>query len=90
MRRGPRPYRRVIVFLLQHLLLGLAAAVIFGGVILYKDIAHLRSLTMDSADGGVALTLLFFGLFVTFGSLSMVIGIMGEADHSQPPDDIRS
>lgn len=68
--------REVIRFLLGHLLGGLIGAVVFGIAILWLDFAGLWSLIRHSGDGIVVIFLLFFGLFITFGSVAMAIGIM--------------
>ena len=74
-----RHERNAITFLLRHLLVGAAGGMVFGVLVIALDIAHLRSLAMDSQDGVLTLALFFFGLFVTFGSLGMAAGIMGLA-----------
>lgn len=73
-----RHERTAIGFLLRHMLFGVAGAVLFGGLVLYLDIGHLRSLAHDSEDGWLTLVLFFFGLAVTFGSVAMGIGVMGQ------------
>ena len=73
-----RHEQTAIAFLIRHLLVGAVGGVLFGGLVLYFDIAHLRSLAFESRDGLLTLGLFFFGLFVTFGSLAMAIGVMGQ------------
>ena len=68
-----------IGFLIRHMLVGVLGGMVFGGLMVGFDIAHLRSLAGQSADGILTLLLFFFGLFVTFGSLGMGVGIMGLA-----------
>ena len=46
-------------------------------MILWNDLAGIRSLALAEEGGWLALGLLFFGLFVTFGSLAMGAAIMG-------------
>ncbi len=75
-----RHERTAIVFLLRHLLVGIVGALLFGGLVLLFDIAHLRSLATESRDGLLTLVLFFFGLAVTFGSRAMAIGVMGQAE----------
>ena len=74
-----RHERDAIRFLLRHLLYGAVGGMVFGVLVVVLDIAHLRSLAMESQDGILTLALFFFGLFVTFGSLGMAAGIMGLA-----------
>ncbi len=71
--------RAAIGFLIRHLLVGALGGMVFGGLIVGFDIAHLRSLADESADGILTLLLFFFGLFVTFGSVGMGVGIMSLA-----------
>ena len=56
--------------------LGLLGSAVFGGLILWTDFAGIRSLAMAEEDGWLAMGLLFFGLFVTFGSVTMGVAIM--------------
>jgi hypothetical protein len=71
-----RHERSAIVFLARHLLVGIVGGLLFGALVLYFDIGHLRSLAGESGDGLLTLGLFFFGLMVTFGSAAMGIGIM--------------
>ena len=77
---SPRPsaieHRRFLIFLLQHLAYGTLGGVIFGLLILVFDIAGLWTMIAASPDRLLALILLFFGLFITFGSIGMAVGIM--------------
>ncbi len=68
--------RQAIRFLIGHLLFGSAAGVIFGGLLLWTDAAGLATMIFASPDWALALGLLFFGLFITFGSIGMAVGIM--------------
>ncbi|PKU21653.1 hypothetical protein [Telmatospirillum siberiense] len=72
-----RHERTIIVFLLRHMLFGMAGALLFGALVLYFDIGHLRSLAFESQDGLLTLGLFFFGLLATFGSIAMGVGVMG-------------
>ncbi|HXP95984.1 MAG TPA: hypothetical protein VN809_04680 [Telmatospirillum sp.] len=71
-----RHERAAIVFLLRHMLVGIAGGLLFGALVLYFDIGHLRSLAGESNDGWMTVVLFFFGLMVTFGGLAMGIGVM--------------
>lgn len=66
----------LIKFLLCHLLFGTVGGVTFGLGALYLDIGGIHTLAMSSEHTGMTLFLFFFGLFVTFGSLGMALGIM--------------
>ena len=67
---------QLVRFLLQHLLVGLLAGALFGGLVLWFDLAGIRSMAMADRDGWLYLVLLFFGLAVTFGSAAMGVGVM--------------
>jgi hypothetical protein len=69
--------RDAVGYLLRHLALGLLGSAVFGGLILWTDFAGIRSLALAEEGGWLALGLLFFGLFVTFGSLTLGAAIMG-------------
>ena len=73
-----KPFERDAVgYLLRHLALGLLGSALFGGLIMWTDFAGIRSLALAEEGGWLALGLLFFGLFVTFGSLTLGAAIMG-------------
>ena len=71
-----RHQRRFIGFLLKHLAVGSLGGLLFGALILWRDIAGLKTLIGQSSDGPLFLVLLFFGLFITFGSIGMAVGVM--------------
>lgn len=71
--------REVLHFLGVHLVYGLAAALTFGVAVLVTNLGNLRTLALESAHPITVLTLFFFGLFVTFGSVGMGVGIMSLA-----------
>ncbi|NKD55381.1 MULTISPECIES: hypothetical protein [unclassified Haematospirillum] len=68
--------KKALKFLFQHLLAGCAGALLCGIMILWLDIGNIRTLSFRSDHPVLYTGLLFFGLFVTFGSVSMGIGIM--------------
>lgn len=69
--------RELLVYLGGHLLVGLAAALLFAAALLAFDLFGLRGLLFGDRDGWLAGLLLLFGLAVTFGSVAMGIGVMG-------------
>ncbi len=71
-----KEHRRFLVFLLKHLTYGTVGGVVFGVLLLAFDIAGLWTMIADSPDRALSLALLFFGLFITFGSIGMAVGIM--------------
>lgn len=82
-----RHARVAIGFLLWHLAAGVAGAVIFGGLVLWFDIGHLRSLAMRTDQPALVIALLLFGLVVTFGSCAMAVGVMGMGRGRDRPED---
>jgi hypothetical protein len=68
--------KRLVMFLLKHLMGGATGGIVFGIGLLVLDIASLRTLMGQNEDGLIALLLLFFGLIVTFGSVAIGVGIM--------------
>lgn len=71
------PHCRVFVrFLLEHLLYGSLGGIVFGGLILWQDVNGIGTMILTSPDRELFLLLLFFGLFVTFGSVGMAVGVM--------------
>jgi hypothetical protein len=75
--------KTLILFLGRHLATGAVGALVFGGGLLVLDVANLRTLLGQSESGWIAMLLLFFGLFVTFGSVAMAIGIMSLGSFSE-------
>ncbi|MCF8480465.1 MAG: hypothetical protein K9H25_08545 [Rhodospirillum sp.] len=71
------PYERhALRFMLGHLAVGTAGALVFGGLLLYLDIGSIRTMLMASREWYIFGGLLFFGLIVTFGGVAMGIGVM--------------
>jgi hypothetical protein len=68
--------RHAITFLLHHMAGGIAGAVMFGLVVLYVDVGGLWTMARTDPQGWLFVAILFFGLFVTCGSVAMGIGIM--------------
>lgn len=70
----------VLKFLLQHLAVGSLGGFVFGILLLWTDLGGIRTMAMRSESPALILILLFFGLFVTFGSVGMGIGIMSQGE----------
>lgn len=81
--------RHAIGFLLRHLVVGVAGGVLVGTLLLYHDSYGLWSMMRNSGHAVLSVFLLFFGLFITFGSVGMAIGVMGLGDFRDrdPKDD---
>jgi hypothetical protein len=67
----------LVPFLLRHLVSGTIGAAVFGGLLLAFDIAGLKSMIFASPERDLVLFMLFFGLWITFGSIAMAAGVMG-------------
>lgn len=68
--------RDVVMFLLKHLVCGSIGGIVFGGLLLWFDIAGMATLIYASPDRILFLIMLFFGMFITFGSIAMAVGVM--------------
>jgi hypothetical protein len=83
----PWTARITIFFLLKHMIAGACGGFVLGGLMLYFDVSKLWTLISHSPDGLLVFCLLFFGLFVTFGSIGMAWGIFGLAQETDAPED---
>ncbi|WP_448204181.1 hypothetical protein [Azospirillum sp. sgz302134] len=80
-----KPFEKAaILFLLKHLLSGVAGAVVLGTGLLLFDVANLATLIWTSDHGLVAGVMLYMGLIVTFGSVAMGIGVMTLNEDTRP------
>ena len=75
--------RHFIGFLLRHLVYGVTGGFVFGGILIAQDFGSIRTMAFASDEPFLWLFLLFFGLFVTFGSIGMAIGIMTIPDRDR-------
>lgn len=71
-----RKEREALAFLGRHLAYGAAGGFVFGGLVMALDLGNLRTLMLSSESPLLAIAMLFFGLFVTFGSAGMGVGVM--------------
>lgn len=78
--------KEALRFLGTHLLYGLAAGATFGIMVLATNMGNIWTLAKESNHTVTVLTLFFFGLFVTFGSVGMGVGIMGLARDEERDD----
>jgi hypothetical protein len=74
-----RKEKDALKFLAAHLCYGVAAAVTFGVMVLATNLSNIRALAFDSPHPVLVVVMLFFGLLVTFGGISMAVGIMSLA-----------
>ncbi|WP_139835423.1 hypothetical protein [Thalassospira sp. MCCC 1A01428] len=83
---------KIIKFMLTHLMYGGVGSVVFSVLALYFDIGGIWTLANASRDTLVFIFLLFFGLFITFGGISMGAGVMllgGFSDNDDYDDERR-
>jgi hypothetical protein len=69
-------HRRFLVFMLKHCLFGIVGGIVLGSLLLWQDVGGLGTMIFSSPDRALFLLLLFFGLFITFGSIGMAVGVM--------------
>ncbi|MBC05516.1 hypothetical protein [Thalassospira sp.] len=74
--QAAREARSIVKFMIEHTAYGGFGALVFGALVLFFDIGGIYTLAMSSRDAPIFIFLLFFGLFVTFGGISLGIGIM--------------
>jgi hypothetical protein len=70
-------YRGPLLFMLKHLVAGACGGVLLGALVLWYDIAGIATMAAASSDEFLIYAMLFFGLFITFGSIGMAVGVMG-------------
>lgn len=68
-----------------NLAIGIAAAVVMIGGLMWLNPAHLRDLILADRSGAAAFVLLLFGLVVTFGSVAMGTAVMALGRKPKPP-----
>ena len=68
--------RRFVRFLLRHMAYGATGGFVFGALLLAQDFAGIRSMAFSTDTPFLWFFLLFFGLFITFGSLGIGVGVM--------------
>ncbi|WP_052065453.1 hypothetical protein [Thalassospira australica] len=74
--QAAREARSIVRFMIEHTAYGGVGALVFGALVLFFDIGGIYSLATASRDAPIFIFLLFFGLFITFGGISLGIGIM--------------
>ena len=90
--QDPHAAMRLVKFMLGHLFYGSVGAVLFGGLMLYFNVSGIWTLLSQSQDGFIFGFLLFFGLIITFGAISMGWGVMtlgGFSDNDRYRDERR-
>lgn len=77
-----------LVFLFKHLLAGVLGGCFFATLLLYYDVSKLWSMISATSDGWLVVIMLYTGLGITFGSISMGWGIFSLAqERDDPPED---
>ena len=90
--QNPNSPMVLVRFMLGHLLYGSIGAIVFGGLMLYFNVSGIWTLLSESRDGVIFGFLLFFGLIITFGGISMGWGVMtlgGFSDNDRYRDERR-
>jgi polyferredoxin len=72
----PPAQRDIVVYLVKHLICGAVGASVLGALLLWFDFAKLATLIFASPDKLMFLLMLFAGLFLTFGSIAVALGVM--------------
>ncbi|MGE4278251.1 MAG: hypothetical protein AB7G62_01605 [Magnetospirillum sp.] len=78
--------KEALKFLATHLVYGLAAGATFGIMVLVTNMGNIWTLAKESNHTFIVLALFFFGLFVTFGSVGMGVGVMSLARDDEVDD----
>lgn len=73
--KGPND-RRLMRFLVSHMVVGLMAGVVTAGLMIAFDVASLRSLLGATRDGVLAVFMFVFAMAFLFASTAMGVGIM--------------
>ena len=85
-----RKEAEALKFLGTHLFYGIVAALTFGGAVLAIDLGHIRTLALSSSHPILILGLMFAGLLITFGGVSMAAGVMSLAHDDERDEDLRN
>ena len=75
--------KKAISFLLRHLAAGIGGAIALGGLLLWLDIGHMWTLIVRSDHPILYTFMLFFSLIITFGSVSVGIGVMNVSNDDE-------
>ncbi|MEM9754512.1 MAG: hypothetical protein AAF914_00885 [Pseudomonadota bacterium] len=73
-----------IRFLLKHACVGLLIALGFTGMVLWTNLANIRHLVLNTAEGPLALGIFVVFCTITFGAVQMGIRIMMLGDDEPP------
>ncbi len=75
--------KEALTFLGVHLVYGIVAALTFGSAVLATDLSHIRTLALASANPVLVIFMMYWGLIVTFGGVSMAVGVMSLASDDE-------
>ncbi|SDW19669.1 hypothetical protein [Litoreibacter albidus] len=78
---------KLIKLLLRNAIGGALAGVCFSGLLVWSNIAGLRHLVLETADGPLAATVMTVFFVITFASVQMARAVMAmtESDGDTPP-----
>lgn len=71
--------KEALKYLGVHLVYGIVGALTFGTAVLAIDLSHIRTLALASAHPVLVIVMMYWGLIITFGGVSMAVGIMNLA-----------
>ncbi|MFV0383266.1 hypothetical protein [Paracoccus sp. (in: a-proteobacteria)] len=76
---------RLVRLYILNVLIGIALAVAFTGLLLWLDVAHLRHLILSSPMGWLAAAMLIAFNSIVFAGVQFGIAVMRMADDRDPP-----
>ncbi|SFR55787.1 hypothetical protein [Litoreibacter janthinus] len=77
---------KLITFLLRHALGGAVAGVAFSALLIWSNVAGLRHLVLETADGPLAAGIMTVFFIITFASVQMGRAIMAMAEPEDHDD----
>ena len=82
----PEPVLPELVRLyLRNIALGFLLALVFTGLLLALDVAHLRHLTLETSGGWLAIVMLVVFNTIVFAGVQFAIAVMRMAEPGAPP-----
>jgi len=70
---------------IRQVLIGICLAIVFTGLLLWLDVAHLRHLVLADRAGWVAVVMLVVFNSIVFGGVQFAMTIMGMAERDDRP-----
>lgn len=76
---------RLVRLYITHVLIGFVLAVIFTGLLIWLDVAHLRHLILSTPSGGLAAAMLIVFNGIVFAGVQFGIAVMRLSHPDDPP-----